>query len=933
MRFPDLRVAASAAILAAAACSDRLPLNAPLRLSTDSIPATANAVVSVTLTGAGNVARCDRNTDEATSRLLDNISGTVFTTGDNVYANGSSSDFNNCYGPSWGRHRARTRPAVGDLDYQTNGAAGYYGYFGTSAGTPTQGFYSYDLGDWHIVVLNSAIDMSVGSVQERWLRADLAARSTRCTLAYWHHPRFSSYSTYVRPEVKPLWDALYEFGAELVLNGHYRMYERFAPQTPTGAADAATGIRQITVGTGGISTNSFGTTQPNSEVRRTGVYGVLKLTLSTDTYQWQFVSVPGPTFSESGSGTCHGAAGARVAAIDVTPASGTVTAGKTMQLVADARDVSGFSISKAQVSWRSSDTLTARVVAGLVTGIAAGTAYVIATSGDVADTATVTVLPATVASVAVSPSSASVLVGQTVTLTATVADSGGTPVAGRTITWSSSAPGVATVAAGVVTGVAAGPAVITATSEGKSASATVSVTSPSPIRAGYYVSPGGSSANSGSYDRPWSLSYALAGAGGRIQAGDTVWLRDGLYPGFFRTAIRGSSSRPIVFRQFPGERSTIDGGLRVDGPDVVFWGFEIMQSTPLANGIMPTLETWGARSKFINLVIHDAAQQGITFWDGADDAEVYGCIVYNSGTHENKDHGAYVHNSSGTKTLADNVFFNNLAYGIHVYAGPNDATQKNVHVIGNVVFNNGTISNVVPEKANILVGAEVPGEGHRVIDNMLWLSGTSGRNLTIGYTASNRDVEVRGNTVWGGATGLHVTQWSSAIVANNRVGGTRDMVDLASTSLSGQQWLGNQYYRSPDANAWRYGGTQRTLTNWQLATGLGVGDVATVTLPTAPQVFVRPNKYEAGRALVVVYNWTKQSVVSADLSGVLVPGDRYEVRNVQAPFGAPVASGIYGGSILLPMTGVAPPPRLGRTTPTPPRTGPDFDSFVVTRVN
>src|SRR6185503_13112408 len=411
-----IRIAASVAVLSAA-CSDQLPLNAPLLSSSDSIPAPVNAVAPVTLVGAGNIARCDRTTDDATGRLLDNISGTVFTTGDNVYNSGSSSDFSNCYGPSWGRHRGRTRPAAGDLDYQTSGAAGYYGYFGPTAGTATQGFYSYDLGDWHIVVLNSAIDMSVGSVQEQWLRADLAARSTRCTLAYWHHPRFSSYSTYLRAEVKPLWDALYEFGAELVLNGHYRLYERFAPQTPAGALDPATGIRQITVGTGGISTNSFGTTQPNSEVRRSGVYGVLKLTLGTDTYQWQFVPVAGTTFNESGSGTCHGAAGARVAAVDVTPTSGTVIAGKTMQLVADVRDVSGFPIPKAQLSWRSSDTLSAKVVAGLVTGLAAGTAYVIATSGSIADTASITVLPTPVASVAVSPSSATVLVGETVTLT------------------------------------------------------------------------------------------------------------------------------------------------------------------------------------------------------------------------------------------------------------------------------------------------------------------------------------------------------------------------------------------------------------------------------------------------------------------------------------------------------------------------------------
>jgi hypothetical protein len=447
-------------------------------------------------------------------------------------------------------------------------------------------------------------------------------------------------------------------------------------------------------------------------------------------------------------------------------------------------------------------------------------------------------------------------------------------------------------------------------------------------RVGYYVSPQGTSAGDGTKSNPWSLTTALAGAGGRIHAGDTVWMRAGTYTGNFRTAIAGAVGRPVVFRQLPGERATIDGTLRADGPDVAFWGFEIMRSAP--SGVLPALEARGARQKFINLVIHDAAQQGITFWDEAVDSEVYGCIVYNNGTHENLDHGTYVHNNNGTKLIADNVFFNNLAYGIHVYAGPNDATQRNVHVVGNVSFNNGTISTRYAAKGNIIIGAEVAGEGMRAVDNLLYFSGSAGENLRIGYLASNRDVVVTGNTVFGGGTAFVMGDWTNAVVQNNTWGGPSEMVDLRDAPV-GHSWSGNRYYRSATAAAWRtLAGTALPLDAWKTATGLGSTDQSVASAPTTTQVVVRANKYEAGRALVVVYNWSQQSTVSVNLASVVASGQRYEVRNVQDMYGQPVASGTYsGGSITLPMTGVAPPARLGRTTPNPPRTGPNFDTFVV----
>ncbi|HJS43646.1 MAG TPA: metallophosphoesterase [Gemmatimonadales bacterium] len=261
---------------------------------------------SVVFVGAGDIAVCGDNDDEATAKLLDDIAGTVFTTGDNAYDDGTHSEFARCYHPTWGRHKARTRPVAGNHDYETSGAAGYFRYFGDAAGDPTKGYYSYDLGVWHIVVLNSNVSMRAGSPQELWLKADLAASTKRCTVALWHHPRFSSGTHHGNDSrSQAIWNVLYDAGAELVLVGHEHNYERFAPQTPTGVADSARGVRQIVIGTGGRGFYPFGTPLPTSEVRNNDTFGVLKLTLSDGSYTWEFVPVAGKTFTDSGTDTCH----------------------------------------------------------------------------------------------------------------------------------------------------------------------------------------------------------------------------------------------------------------------------------------------------------------------------------------------------------------------------------------------------------------------------------------------------------------------------------------------------------------------------------------------------------------------------------------------------------------------------------------------------
>jgi PKD repeat protein len=305
--------APAVALLLLGGCDDTGPASshdpaAPVaaRAQATAAAATLSAGDGFTLVGAGNIARCDGTGDDATAALLDGIAGAVFTLGDNVYPGGTASDFGTCYENSWGRHRARTRPAVGDVEYLAAGAAGYFGYFGAAAGPAGKGYYSYDAGSWRVIVLNSAIDKSVGSTQERWLRAELAANPRTCVLAYWHHPLFwSGTSGSVRETIRPLWDALYEAGADLVVNAHNRNYERFARQRPDGTSDPARGIRQIIAGTGGYDLGSaFGSPLPNSELRSRAAFGVLKLTLRADDYSWEFVPQTGSSFQDAGSNSC-----------------------------------------------------------------------------------------------------------------------------------------------------------------------------------------------------------------------------------------------------------------------------------------------------------------------------------------------------------------------------------------------------------------------------------------------------------------------------------------------------------------------------------------------------------------------------------------------------------------------------------------------------
>jgi hypothetical protein len=233
----------------------------------------------------------------------------VLTLGDNQYEIGGLSRFLDSYDPTWGRVKAITRPSLGNHEYMTAGAAGHFDYFGAAAGARDKGYYSFNVGQWHLIALNSncseAGGCSAGSPQETWLRNDLASHAQACTLAYWHHPRFSSGPHGNAASMQPIWQALYDGNAEIVLSGHDHDYERFAPQDASGAADPARGIREFVVGTGGKSHYSTSGPKPNSEVRNSSTFGVLKLALHAKSYDWKFTPEAGQTFTDAGSGSCH----------------------------------------------------------------------------------------------------------------------------------------------------------------------------------------------------------------------------------------------------------------------------------------------------------------------------------------------------------------------------------------------------------------------------------------------------------------------------------------------------------------------------------------------------------------------------------------------------------------------------------------------------
>ncbi len=297
--------------------------SAPVGEGTLSTPAARTSAAALsstekplhTLLIAGDIADCrnaaaPQSAAAKTAALVEaalhaDPNSTAITLGDNTYPNGTQAEFTDCYEPTWGRFKQRTRPSPGNHDYLTENASGYYDYFGAIAGPDRRGYYSYDIAGWHIVSLNSNIDAEESSAQIKWLREDLLSHPARCTIAYWHHPLFTSGRRGNNLKMKAAWQMLQKSGAEIILSGHDHHYERFAPQDAEGVHNEKQGLRELLVGTGGVGLTPPDVARTNSEVRDSSTHGVIKLALYDNAYRWEFVPVAGGSYSDSGTGVCH----------------------------------------------------------------------------------------------------------------------------------------------------------------------------------------------------------------------------------------------------------------------------------------------------------------------------------------------------------------------------------------------------------------------------------------------------------------------------------------------------------------------------------------------------------------------------------------------------------------------------------------------------
>ncbi len=478
---------------------------------------------------------------------------------------------------------------------------------------------------------------------------------------------------------------------------------------------------------------------------------------------------------------------------------------------------------------------------------------------------------------------------------------------------------------------------------------TPGIGTPLPAGPEFYASPRGSPLGDGSRTKPWDLQTALSQPA-PVTPGSTIWLRGGRYTGGthrggFLSKLTGTADAPIVVRQFPGERSIVTNSLDATGSYTWFWGFDVTSARQAATGTdyeyLVSVRA-GVGNRFINLVIRDGPNTGVAsftpLYTTATQTTIYGCLIYNNGTHFNLDHGLYLQNdvATGTVTVTDNIVFNNEAFGLHVYSAPADGRLSGFNIEGNVLFGNGSISTPVNRNNEILIGGTAAANDIVVRNNYTYREGASGFSpykvaAEIGYTDgsnANGDVVLENNYFVGG---FYINRWSSATVRGNLVYDYGGPMVLTDSSVSGQTWSDNRFYGVSTRSNWQHApNSPADFATWQAQTGVPRPGRYAGSGPPPNLVVVRPNQYEAGRANMVVYNWQQHATVSVDLSTVLNVGDRYVVRNVQDFDGTPVASGTYeGGSIQLPMAAVTPPAVIGRASTPPPITGPTFNVFVV----
>lgn len=456
-----------------------------------------------------------------------------------------------------------------------------------------------------------------------------------------------------------------------------------------------------------------------------------------------------------------------------------------------------------------------------------------------------------------------------------------------------------------------------------------------------YVAPDGKADGDGSKNHPWDLASALSRQS-KVKAGDTVWLRGGVYKGTFKSRLAGTEDKPILIAQFTNERATIDGSLMVDGEWTIFWGFEVTNTnTDRANERPTGVEVNGAHTKFINLVVHDGGN-GFGFWSSALDSELYGNIVYNNGWREidrGHGHGIYTQNEEGTKLIRDNVIFNQYGWGIHAYT--EEGALDGLDFEGNVSFDNGAPAGARYD--NILVGGRQPASRITLVSNYTYETpgdGDAKPNVRLHYEATNnKDLTVKDNYFAGGSPVASVADWLNVTLTGNTFYGAKQLLELGmpqGINASAYAWDNNTYDGAGRASAFSFQGQSLDFAAWQNATGFDRAsswNVVAAGHTGGERVFVRPNLYEPGRAHIVVYNWDKRESVDADVSGILQRGAKYEVRSAQNFFGTPVLSGTYDGKPLhLPTTAQKIAKPVGANF-NPPQTAPEFNVFVLLKTS
>ena len=467
----------------------------------------------------------------------------------------------------------------------------------------------------------------------------------------------------------------------------------------------------------------------------------------------------------------------------------------------------------------------------------------------------------------------------------------------------------------------------------------------------YYASPTGKPDAAGTQTDPWDLRSALAESKG-VAPGDTIWLRGGLYRGTYESNLTGAPNKPIIVRAAPGERVTIDtgtasegAGLFVRGSDCWYWGIEIMSSNPKRSSSqkgsdptdiqrVPGVVVHGPRTKFINLVVHDTAG-GYGYWSPAKDSEVYGSLIYYNGwsaPDRGHGHAIYAQNELGKKRIEDCIAFSNFGMGIRAY-GTEQAFANNIEFIGNIAFNSGVLYVSPPHYwANFFATVGKGAQDILFESNFAYLpsSDTGGSSLGWAFSDREKNVIARNNYWVGGNPALGIWNWDDVTFEGNVAYSEDDLVLLlnhaAGQDRSKYQWDHNKYYGS---DLMRLNGKNLRWSQWRQTTGLDLHSEQHEGRPSGCWVFVRPNRYEPGRANVVIYNWDGRDHVEVDLNGVLSKGQRFEIRDAQNFYQElPTVSGRFDGSkVRIPMTGLTPATPVGVQAPR--HTAPEFGAFIV----